>query len=244
MVTLTFRSADGLKAGTTKVRHKAVDLGTADSIRLSDDLSSVVVQVQMQREATDELTGNARFWVVRPRLNAGNVSALDTLLSGAYIELDPGTRTATPTAPRRNFTGPEEPPAVRSGEPGQSYVLQGSRIGGITSGSPVLYRDVTVGEVLGWDMSPDGQGFAVAIFVRNPFNWFVRVGTDFWDASGIGLDLGAGGVQLRLESLQALLSGGIAFDTRPEACNAPLSPSGAEFRLYRDQATASAASCS
>lgn len=240
-ITLTFRSADGLKAGTTKIRHKAVDLGTVDSIRLADDLSKVVVRVLMQHEATDELTDKARFWVVRPRLNAGNVSGLDTLLSGAYIELDPGTPTNTPAPARRDFTGLEEPPAIRSDEPGQSYVLQTARIGGITSGSPVLYRDVTVGEVLRWDMSPDGQGFTVTIFVRNPFNRFVRVGTHFWDASGIGLDLGAGGVQLRLESLQALLSGGIAFDTSPEERNTLLSEPGAEFRLYRDQSTARAA---
>jgi paraquat-inducible protein B len=240
-ITLTFRSADGLKAGTTKIRHKAVDLGTVDSIRLADDLSKVVVRVLMQHEATDELTDKARFWVVRPRLNAGNVSGLDTLLSGAYIELDPGTPTNTPAPARRDFTGLEEPPAIRSDEPGQSYVLQTTRIGGITSGSPVLYRDVTVGEVLRWDMSPDGQGFTVTIFVRNPFNRFVRVGTHFWDASGIGLDLGAAGVQLRLESLQALLSGGIAFDTSPEERNTLLSESGAEFRLYRDQSTARAA---
>lgn len=240
-ITLTFRSADGLKAGVTKVRHKAVDLGTVDSIRLSDDLSKVVVRVQMQREATDELTDRARFWVVRPRLNAGNVSGLETLLSGAFIELDPGTPTETQATAQRAFIGLEEPPAIRSDEPGQSYLLQTARIGGITSGSPVLYRDVTVGEVLRWDMSPDGQGFTVTIFVRDPFNRFVRVGTHFWDASGIGLDLGAGGVQLRLESLQALLSGGIAFDTRIEARNTPFSEPGAEFQLYRDQAAADAA---
>jgi paraquat-inducible protein B len=240
-ITLSFASADGLKAGTTKVRHKAVDLGTVSSIRLSDDLSRVVVVVQMQREATDELTDNARFWVVRPRLNAGNVSGLDTLLSGAYIELDPGPHTDTPAPSRRDFVGLEEPPAIRSDEPGKSYVLSAERIGGITSGSPVLYRDVTVGEVLRWDMSPDGQGFTVTIFVREPFTRFVREGTHFWDTSGIGLDLGANGVQLRLESLQALLSGGISFDTRAEARNTPLSPPGSEFRLYRDQSSARAA---
>ncbi len=240
-ITLTFRSADGLKAGTTKIRHKAVDLGTVDTIRLSDDLSSVVVRVQMQREATDELTDNARFWVVRPRLNAGNVSGLDTLLSGAYIELDPGMPTPQPAPPRRDFTGLEEPPAIRSDEPGQSYVLQATRIGGITSGSPVLYRDVTVGEVLRWDMAPDGQSFTVTIFVRNQFTRLVRVGTHFWDVSGIGVDLGASGVQVRLESLQALLAGGIAFDTTAEARNTPVSKADAEFRLYRDQATAHAA---
>lgn len=240
-ITLTFLSADGLKAGQTKVRHKAVDLGTVESISLSDDLTHVNVKVRMQREATSELTTNARFWVVRPRLTAGNISGLDTLLSGAYIELDPGTPGAEQAEAQRDFTGLNEPPAIRSDEPGQSYILRSGSIAGLTSGSPVLYRDITVGEVLRWELSADGLGFTVYIFVRKPFDRFVHEGTHFWNASGVGVDLGANGVQLRLESLQALVSGAVAFDTPPETRDTKVSQPGAEFRLYHDQQTAASA---
>ena len=241
VVTLSFRSADGLVAGQTRVRHKAVDLGTVDTITLSPDLSHVVVTVRMQRAAADELTASARFWVVRPRLTAGNISGLDTVLSGAYIELDPGVQGSVPADRQYDFTGLDEPPAVRSDEPGLSYVLQASRIGGITSGSPVLYRDITVGEVLRYELSPDGQGFTVSIFVRKPYDRFVREGTHFWNASGVGLDLGANGVQLRLQSLQALVSGAVAFDTTPDARATPVSVEGTQFHLFHDAETAASA---
>ncbi len=240
-ITLTFRSADGLKAGQTKVRHKAVDLGTVQAIKLSDDLTHVIVTVQMQREATAQMTTNARFWVVRPRLNAGSISGLDTLLSGAYIEIDPGAPDDTTSEAKRDFVGLDEPPAVRSDEPGLSYVLRAGSIAGISSGSPVLYRDITVGEVLRWELNPDGQGFVVYIFVRKPFDRFVREGTHFWNASGVSVEVGANGVRLRLDSLQALVSGAVAFDTAREARDSPLSPQGSEFRLYRDQSIADAA---
>jgi paraquat-inducible protein B len=239
-ITLSFRAADGLRAGQTKVRHKAVDLGTVDTIRLSDDLSHVVVSVQMQREATARLTDKARFWVVRPRLNAGNISGLDTLVSGAYIEMDPGPANAPNAQPRRDFVGLDEPPAVRSDEPGTSYTLQASRIGGLTSGSPVLYRDITVGEVLGWELAPDGQSFTVSIFVRRPFDGFVHNATHFWNASGLALDLGANGVQMHIESLQALLSGAVAFDTAAEERGSAQSAQGASFHLYTTEAAANA----
>ena len=241
-VTLSFRTADGLQAGQTKVRHKAVELGSVTAITLSDDLSHVIVTVQMRREAIPELTERARFWVVRPRLSGGNVSGLDTLLSGAFIELDPGSpEDMVKGEPRRSFNGLDDPPAVRSDEPGTTYQLQAPRIGGITSGSPVLYRDVVVGEVLRWEFGPQGQGFFITIFVRRPFDGFVHQGTQFWNSSGVSLDLGADGATLRLGSLQALLSGAVAFDNDGEARATPTSPPGATFRMYRDQAAAAAA---
>jgi paraquat-inducible protein B len=240
-VTLTFRAADGLKAGQTKVRHKAVDLGTVDSIRLSSDLSHVVVTVQMQREASAQLTDKARFWVVRPRLNAGNISGLDTLVSGAYIEMDPGSANAEGAVYQTEFKGLDEPPAVRSDEPGTSFTLTANRIGGLTSGSPILYRDITVGEVLGWELNPDGQSFIMQIFVRQPYDSFVHDATHFWNASGVAVELGADGVQLHIESLQAVLSGAVAFDTDSEWRSAAKSAQGAQFHLYSTEAKANEA---
>jgi paraquat-inducible protein B len=232
MITLTFRTGDGLVADQTPVKHKAVDLGRVERISLSNDMSHVEVRIRMRREAVPELTDTARFWVVRPRLSLGNVSGLDTLLSGGYIEMDPGSRGGKQ---QLSFTGLEEPPAVRSDEPGQTYKLTADRIGSLSSGSPVFYRDIDVGEVLGYDLGPNGDNVTVNVFVRSPFDKFVHAGTNFWNASGIAVDLGANGVQLRLESLAAVLSGGVAFDTTADARATPVSPPGATFPLYKDQ---------
>lgn len=238
-ITLTFSTAEGLIAGQTRIRHKAVDLGTVRRITLSPDMRNVIVQAAMRREADRFLTSNARFWVVRPRANAGNISGLDTLLSGSYIEMDPG---APGGAPRTAFTGLEEPPAVRSDEPGRSFVLRADRIGSLSSGSPVFYRDIAAGEVLGYDVHPAERAedtvINVHVFIRAPYDRFVHEGTYFWNASGVSVQLGAEGVRLQLESLQALLSGGIAFDTPPPPRDGPASGPGATFMLYDDHAAA------
>jgi paraquat-inducible protein B len=243
-ITLTFATADGLVAGQTKIRHKAVDLGTVRSISLSDDMANVTVRADMRREAERYLTSEANFWVVRPRLAAGNISGLDTLLSGSYIELDPGAKRGIA---KTDFVGLEEPPAVRSDVPGTSYHLTAERIGSLSSGSPVFYHDIPVGEVLGYDLRPDtptrgpAGGIAVNVFVRAPYDRLVRQGTHFWNASGVNVELGAQGVQLRMESLQALLSGGIAFDSPPAGRDdKPVSPAD-PFKLYNDEAAATAA---
>ena len=37
-ITVTFLTGDGLVAGQTRVRHKAVELGQVETVRLSDDM--------------------------------------------------------------------------------------------------------------------------------------------------------------------------------------------------------------
>lgn len=237
-ITISWRTGEGLRATQTKVQHKAVELGTVRSVRLSDDMTHVIATVDMQRQATRFLTDNARFWVVRPRLTAGNITGIETLVSGAYIELDPGSPEASA---RRAFDGLEEPPAVRSDEPGRTFFLTAARIGSLASGSPVFFHDIVAGEVLGYDLSPDGQDVTAQVFVRAPYDGFVHQGTHFWNASGINVDLGPNGVRFGLASLRAILAGGIAFDTAREMLDTPIAPTDTRFPLYENEDVASAA---
>jgi paraquat-inducible protein B len=236
-VTLTFLSADGLTAGQTEVRHKAVNLGTVAAINLSPDLSHVIVRLRMKREAKAALTDQTRFWVVRPRFTPGSISGLETIVSGSYIELDPGSGGGEP---RTSFTGLETPPAIRSDEPGRTYVLRGDRLGAISIGSSIFYRDVTVGEVLGYDIGKPGDPVTLYAFVRAPYDSYIHEGSYFWNASGLTVQVGSNGVKLELQSIQAVFAGGLAFDTPPEGLSTPIAASNAEFPLYDDEATAGA----
>lgn len=237
-VTLSFKSGDGLVAGQTKVRHKAVELGQVEAVRLADDMQSVVVTVRMQREAAPYLTDQARFWVVRARLSSGSISGIETLVSGSYIEMDPGGREGKQVT---EYAGLENPPGVRTGEPGRTFKLKAERIGSLGAGAPVFYRDITVGEVLGYDIGNGTGPVTVSVFVRSPFDGFVREGSHFWNASGLSVQIGGDGVHVEVASLQALLSGGVAFDVPRENPDAKAAEGGAEFPLYRNYATAQAA---
>ena len=236
-ITVTFKTGDGLVAGQTKVQHKAVALGAVESVTLADDLQNVIVTVKMRQEAAPFLTDQSRFWVVRPRLSSGSISGIETLVSGSYIEIDPGDRGGQA---QRAFTGLENPPGVRSGEPGKTYQLKAERVGSLTAGAPVFWRDLTVGEVLGYDIG-DGDGpVTVTVFVRAPYDGFVREGTHFWNASGLSVQVGNEGVHVEVASLQALLSGGVAFDTPRTEPPAKQLPSGTVFDLFHNYGEAQA----
>ena len=235
LITVTFKTANGITAGQTEVKHKAVSLGTVENVHLSDDFKSVIVHVRMKAEGAKIMTKQARFWVVRPRLSTGNISGLETLFSGAYIEVDPGE----PGGERETrFTGLEDPPGVRSDEPGSIYVLKAARLGSIGPGAPVFYRDVSVGEVLSYDLGNGLGPVAIRVFVRSPFDKFVENGTHFFNTSGLTVNLGPEGVHVEMQSLQALLSGGIAFETPKFMRDQKPAAPDHEFRLFTSKTEA------
>ena len=237
-ITITFPTADGLTAGQTQIKHKSVGLGTVQSVVLTKDLTQVEVHVQMSAQSAPLLTDHARFWVVRPRLNGLNVSGLETLVSGAFIAIDPGAPGGNPIT---DFAGLPGPPGVRSDEPGRTYTLMTGSLGSLGQGAPMFFRDVAVGEVLSYKLPPSGIGqIPVKVFVREPYDHFIRQDTRFWDVSGVQLEVGAGGLRVELQSLQALISGGVAFGLPQERRGnpAPEAADNSTFTLYSNKSDA------
>ncbi len=237
LLTLTFTNAEGLVAGQTQVKYKAVALGTVESIDLAKDNSHVIVKVRMNHVGKRFLNSHARFWVERPRLNFSDISGFETIVSGAYITVDPGKPGGHY---QDDFTGLEQPPGVRSDEPGRTYTLTAYNLGSVGSGTPIFYRDVVVGEVLGYNIGNGLGPIRINIFIRAPFDNLVRKDSRFWNSSGIAFGIRGGVLQVQLQSLQALFAGGISFNLPYSARSELPSSSGAKFRLYASQQQAEA----
>jgi paraquat-inducible protein B len=238
LLTLSFETGTGLSASQTQLKYKDVALGTVESIALSRNHKRVIVKVRMTSDGASFLTSHARFWVVRPSLSAAGVSGLDTLVSGAYITLDPGLPGGHA---QHDFVGLENPPGVRSDEPGSTFTLKANELGSLSSGSPVFYRDVEVGEVLGYSIGNGVGPVTIGIFVHAPYDALVRAQSHFWNSSGITVSLKGGAFHVVVQSLQAVVAGGVTFDLPPAAVNSPPSPDNAVFPLYDSQDDAEAA---
>jgi paraquat-inducible protein B len=208
-ITITFKSADGLEAGKTKIKYKDVELGLVNSIELSKDLSQVVVIAELVKQAENFVSENTRFWVVRARVAAGGVSGLGTLFSGAYIGLDPGKPGKTTT----HFQGLEVPPVVTTDLPGSHFVLRAPSLGSLNVGAPVFFRRIEVGQVVSYQLDEDGQAVSIKIFVHDPHHKLVFKNTRFWNASGLDVTIDADGIRVDTEAFVTLMVGGIAFDT-------------------------------
>lgn len=227
-VTIRFESGEGLEAGKTRIKYKDVDVGEVSQVAIAPDRKAVIVTATLSGQARDFAVEDTRFWVVKPRIAAGSVSGLNTLLSGAYIGIDVGKSSNSQT----EFVGLEVPPVLSDGQPGKRFILHAQTLGSLDYGSPVYFRKLPVGQVVAYDLDKDGRGTSVTIFVRAPYDRFVTTNSRFWTASGLDFTVDANGLRFNTESIATLLLGGLAFGTPDGAPDASLAAANTEFALY------------
>ena len=206
--TIQFKTAEGIEAGKTRIKYKSVDIGLVEEIAFAEDFDNVVLTISLNQGLEGFLRRNTRFWVVKPQLTVRGVSGLSTLLSGAYIEIDPG-----PGAIQTHFVGLEEIPLITTDDAGTKITLISSDLGSLGRGSPIYYQGILAGEVLGYELAGDAKSVYIHGFVRDPFDQLLKGNSRFWNVSGLDVTLGADGIDLKTASITSLLFGGIAFDT-------------------------------
>ena len=232
-ITIVFRAAQGIEAGKTFIKYKDVNIGQVTAVQLDDDFAKVQVTAKIAKSAAGLMVEDAKFWVVEPRVSLSGVSGLSTLLSGNYI----GFQAGQSKSKQRKFVGLDVPPTITD-QPGRKFTLQASDLGSLGVGSPIYFRRLTVGQVAAYDLAADGKAVSITVFINAPYDKFVSPETRFWNASGIDVSVGAGGVEVRTEGLVALLAGGLAFDTPAFLTVTEPAAENTTFTLYRDRDTA------
>ncbi len=230
-ITLSFESAEGLEAGKTPIKYKNVEIGKVLQIHLDPISSRVEVVASIERRLAAYLNTHTQFWVVRPRITGVQISGFSTLLSGGYIAVDPGKN----GDPIRSFTGLEEPPVVTLDTEGRYYLLKAETLGSLEVGAPVYYRQIPVGQVVGYGFDASGSAVDIRIFINAPHHRQVQQHTRFYNAGGVDLRMDTAGVQVRTESLISLFMGGIAFETPVNLGESTPAPEGHLFKLYADK---------
>ncbi len=225
-----FETAEGLVAQKTEVRCRSVKVGTVEAVRLSDDLAAVIVELRVDLAAKDLLREDSRFWVVRPRVGATGISGLETIVSGAYLELDPGVSEAM----GYTFAGLEHPPVTPQGVPGIHLTLEAAEAGSLGPGAPVTYKGIEVGKIESLAFDSGRRLVTFGVFIHAPYDEFVTANTRFWNASGISAQVGATGISLDTGSLHSLLVGGVSFDVPRGMRPGPPAEDGGVYALYEN----------
>ena len=223
-VTIQFKAGQGLQPGDS-VRYLGIDIGTIQDVALHPSGDRVVVHAELKKSARDLARTGTRFWVVRPRVGFGGLAGLDTLVGSRYIDTLPGP---VETRHTETFTGLEEPP-IQVPEGALELTLVANHIGGLTPGAPVLWKRIEVGRILSVGLSSDSRAIHGRIAIDPQYTALLLETSRFYLSTGLNLDVGLSGMRLEIDSLKALLIGGVAFATPEE----PASPArmGQHFAL-------------
>lgn len=241
-IDVRFPNAEGIVEGQTVVRYKHVIVGRVEKVLLaarsqSNDLLPVV-RMRLSQEIQPLMNCNAQFWVVRPRIKGAEISGLGTLFSGSYIGLQPQPANAEAnTNSELCYQALDEAPPMNPDRPGRQFILEADAVGSIDNGTPIFYKQLRVGEVVDYRLVKNTGRFEVRIFIDDPYYSFVNPNSRFWNAGGLEFKMGAAGAEFRMESLSALLAGGIAFDTPRDMAtdtNLATSSPNSRFNLFKD----------
>ncbi|MBJ7255745.1 MAG: intermembrane transport protein PqiB [Akkermansiaceae bacterium] len=227
-----FETADGIAADKTEVRCRSVRVGVVKDVKLAEDLNSVVVTLELTPDSDGLLRNGTNFWVVRPRVSATDISGLGTLITGAYIELDPGPLDGLEI---NHFNGAEIPPATNRNIPGRRLKLIANEAGSLTVGSPVFYRGFEVGRIESRTLDRAGSGVSYEAFIQDKYRDLVKKNSRFWNTSGIDISAGADGFKLRTPSFQAMLSGGATFGVGDGIEPSDAAEDGTTFTLFNSE---------
>jgi paraquat-inducible protein B len=226
-ITVAFGDGGGLRVGITPVKYRGVVVGEVSGVELSEDLKRVLVRTRLQRSAAGIAREGAVFWIVRPQVGFGTVTGLNTVLTGPEIHVLPGKS----DAPRQVvFQGLDAAP-VGLETPGLKLILRAERPRSVRPNTPVQYRGVDVGMVQKLDLAPNSISADVHVLIFQRYAKLVRQGTAFWDTSGVNVRGGLlKGVEVDIESLRTIATGGIEFAT-PSEKSPPVKP-GTVFFLH------------
>ena len=194
------------------IRLSGVTVGEVSEVAMETD-GRVRFGIELDPVAAALCTEGAALHVVRPRVSASGATGLGALIGPRSLVLVAGP----PGGSRLDSLSvlDEEPPRAVRPE-GLRVTLTSPQRQGIAAGAPVLFRGVRVGEVEEVRLSGDATAVLMTVWIEPGAEGLVLDTSRWWEVSGVELGLSlTGGVNVGLESLEAALTGGVAFATGP-----------------------------
>ncbi len=231
LIQINFAQGNGILPGKTQIRYQGVAIGVVQELELAEDGRRIAVLAKIDSRARPLIRKGSDFWLVSPKASLTEISGLDTLVSGNYINLQPG-RESNPL--QEKFDALDGPPPVirRRGGCCTSPPIRWARSVSVPSSISAASRWVAL-SIPAWVRTT--RNVILDLVIEPRFEHLVKADTRFWNISGIKGSFSLAGVSVEAGSLTSILSGGIAFDS-PKA--SPESEKGQTFVLYKGLAEA------
>ncbi|MFK5983951.1 MAG: MlaD family protein [Pseudomonadota bacterium] len=231
-VSVRFTTGSGISINKTKVMYKGINIGKVTDVEIDkNDIEQVIVTVLLDKRTEPYLLSDTQFWLVKPSVSLGGISGLDTLVSGNYIAMNPGT-----TGKQKvEYHALKEAPIDNStGHAGLFIQVQAKTRGSIVANSPIYFKKIKVGEVLGSKYNKTSDNVNILIKIEQEYAYLVKKQSRFYNVSGIQISGGLGGIKVQTESLASIVIGGLAFYNPENTYLNETAENGEQYPLFED----------
>ncbi|PID77190.1 MAG: hypothetical protein CSB24_02725 [Deltaproteobacteria bacterium] len=226
-IKIDFAKAPGIKIGTP-LKFGGLDVGRITELDI-EHLPAITATVRVKPSVEKYFRTGTRVWLESSEINLMQIKNPGAAIFGPYITFRPGGG-----KPAAHFTALIQPPVpkiVRETD-GLNLVLESKNLGSLGVNSPIYYRQVQIGKVIGYELDEAFQKVLIYIHIEPRFSPIIRKNTKFWNASGVKIEGGVfSGLSLKTESLKSIIGGGIALAT-PEEKSGGQVKDGSRFVLH------------
>lgn len=236
---ITFADGQGLVAGATRITHLGQTIGLVESVELNVAEGSVEAAVRLRSGYAYMAKSDSVFTLVRPEISLEGVSGLDTLLTGSYINCEPGSAETQGEKFAGHIVGGSALAEKSPERDGLNIQLTANTLPGMGKGAPILYRGLVVGTVQDKVVDANGRP-SLSVMINGKYRDLLKVNSRFWRVPATAISAGPGLLNVDIQSVAALIQGGIGFDVF-EAPGSPAAPA-TTFELYSNEVLAAAVS--
>lgn len=209
-IKIYFDDGASIQAEKTQVRFRGVPIGIVRDIQISEDTKQVVAIIDLDKAAKHFAVEGSKFWVVLPKVSLQGITGLETILEGPYISVTPGKNDDKEKDEFKGRLGSDQNDPL---EDTSAYTLETNNIESVGTGDPVTFRGLKVGSVSKVTLSKSAQTVQVQINVQNRYVKLIRTNTIFWRKVAVQANLGLFNSEVKINSLESMLRGGIEFFT-------------------------------
>lgn len=224
----------------TGVFYHGVEIGLVSSYAINTDKQSFTLELIIEPQYRKLLNASSLFCHKSGfELKAGldgvelKTGSLETILRGGIAVETPSFIAGTKLKKVYTLYGSdaEMRKAQYLSKEGVYLSLIAEKLGSLKAGSPLYYNQIRVGEVVSYKWNPQAKKVYIDIFVEDAYAKEIRENTLFYNASGFDAQFSLSGLEINTESLETIMSGGIAFYT-PASMEAATARNHEQFPLY------------
>lgn len=217
-LTLTSNSNQGISEGA-EIRYKQIAIGNITSVKLNASLSGIEYQTEILPEFTQLITQGSYFiseslFSIDASIDGISVKTRDlsTLTKGTISLIQGQSKSVVSKGAELAVFASEQAASKHFNSLHLTRLILNSPDGAdLSSGSPVYYQKMQIGQVNSVIWQPSNENFAINLSLQKQFSSLLQSNAVFWRNSAMSVSAALTGIEIDVAPLQGALKGSITL---------------------------------